>query len=354
MDAGSCHIEGTSHKGRHRRNLVSDLFLEILRNVRDRRGIHAVQGSAQRRVLKAHGLQRDIARALPDAQQRTVHGAGAVEPCRAGIGDGLVEIVVSVPLQILAFHIRVMLQAVDNAGHASGQSHFRIGHAVAHGVAGADTHWNARVLAHVHELIDKGHHKPVKVRAGNVFEVAARHDAGLKGQGHGFQIHFHSLGAGFLHLLEDVIIAAAHQNAGFPDAHVLYQLEVILVGPDPRGDLRELEPGIPAQFQSLAVLLAVDKELRLPDDAPGTGQTAHELVQIADLFRRIRVLGLLAVPEGSVRDPYLIGHANGHAAMVEHDPGDRLVVIYIPVQDRVLNILKRIVQILLLKEVRFR
>ena len=354
VDAGAGGVELAAHEGRHHRDVIADLVVEIPGDVGDGGGVHAVQAAAQAGVLHHHGLQRDVAGALADAQQRAVHRAGAVQPRRGGVGHGLVEVVVAVPLQHLAGHVGIVLQAVDDAGHAAGQGHLGIRHAIAHRVAGANLHGNARVLAHLHQLVHEGHHEAVEVRPGDVLQVAAGHDPGLKGVRDGLQVVFHALLAAHLHLLEDVVVAAGHQNARLADAQVLHQLEVLPGGADPGGDLREAIAQVHALLDGLAVLLAVDEELRLADHAVGAAQPGHQLVKVHDLLDRVGLHGLLAVPKGRVGDPDVLRHAHGHAPVVEGDAGNLVVGVDVPVQIRVRDILQRILVLALLQQIGLR
>ena len=209
------HIEGRTYKGCHRWDLIADVLLEEVRNLRDHRGIHAIQRAPQGRVLKHHGFQRHISGPLTNTQQGAVNRAGAVQPGRGGIGNRLVEIIMAVPLQAFAGHIGIVLQAVDNTGNTAGHGSFRIGNAVAHGVAGPDLHRNTGLPAQLLQFIDKGNHKTVEIGTGNILQMAAGNNAGIEGILHRTKVIIHALRAGHLHFLEDVIVRAGNQDTGF-------------------------------------------------------------------------------------------------------------------------------------------
>ena len=198
---------------------------------------------------------------------------------------------------------------------------------------------DARFLGQAGQLVHEGHHEAVEVGAGDVLQVTAGHDPGLKGVRHGLQIVLHGLAAGHLHFLEDVVVAAGHQDAGLLDAQVLDQLEIVPGGPDPGGDLREAVAQVLAAAHGLPILLAVDEELRLADDAVGAAQPRHQLVQMHDLIHRVGLHGLLPVPERGVGDPDLLRHAHGHAAVVERDARHFVERVDIPVQVRFRDVL---------------
>ena len=244
-----------------------------------------------------------------------------------------------------------MLQAVDNTGDTAGQGHFGIGDAVAHGIAGPDADGDLRLMGQLHQLVDKGYHKPVEIGAGDVLQMAPGHDPGVKGVFHRGQIVIQCLTAGHLHFLEDVVVAAGNQNAGFLDAQILHHPEVLPGGPDPCGDLREPQPQRLTALNGLPVPLAVNEKLRLADQAVRPAQSAQQLEQMLDLFRRIGIHGLLAVPEGGVRDPDIRRHGHRHPPVVEGHLGYFIIIVYIPVENRVFHILKGVAVIIFFQQV---
>ena len=248
----------------------------------------------------------------------------------------------SVPFQIFAGNIGVVLQAVDDTGHASGHGGLGVGHAVAHGVAGANLHRDSCLPGQLLQLIDEGHHEAVEIGAGDILQMAAGHNSGIEGILHHSQVVLHALAAVHLHLIEDVIVGAGHQNTRLPDAQILHQLEVLLAGANPCGDLRELQIQSHAPFQSLPILLAVDEELRLADDAIGAAQPVQQLVDLHNLVGGVGLHGLLAVPEGGIGDPDLLRHGHGHPAVVEGHLGHGAVGIHIPLQVGLGHILQRV------------
>ena len=259
----------------------------------------------------------------------------------------------AVPFQIFALHAGIVLQTVDDAGNAAGQGHLRVGDTVAHGVAGPDTDGDLGLVGKLHQFIDEGHHEAVKVRTGDILQMASGHDPGVKGVLHRGQIVVQRLPAGHLHFLEDMIVAAGHQNTGLLDAKVLHHPEVLPGGPDPGGDLREAQPQSLTAFDGLPVPLAVNEKLRLTDQAVRPAQLAQQLEQVLDLLRGVGIHGLLAVPEGGVGDPDVGRHGHRHPAVVEGHLGDLVIVIYVPVQHRVLHILKGITVVIFLQQIGF-
>ena len=155
------------------------------------------------------------------------------------------------------------------------------------------------------------------------------------------------------HFFEDVVVAAGNQDTGLLDAQVLHHPEVLPGGPDPGSDLREAQPQSLTAFDGLPVPLAVNEKLRLADQAVRPAQLAEELEQVLDLLRRVGVHGLLTIPEGSVRDPDIGRHGCRHPPVVEGHLGDLVIVIYVPVQHRVLHILKGITVVIFLQQIGF-
>ena len=138
MDSGFRHIEIFSHKWSHRRNLVAHFLLEIFCDFGYYRWIHSVQGASERSIFKNHGFQRNVARALADPKQGAVHCACAVEPSRGSVCHRLIEIVVPMPLDHVAWNPCVILQPVYNSRYASRKGRAGVRHSIAHGIAGSD------------------------------------------------------------------------------------------------------------------------------------------------------------------------------------------------------------------------
>ena len=183
--------------------------------------------------------------------------------------------------------------------------------------------------------------------------MAPGHDAGIEGILHRGKVIVQRLSTGHLHFLEDMIVAARNENSGFLDAKVLYHAEILPRGANPCGDLREPQPQRLTALNGLSVPLAVNKELRLPDKAVGPAQLAQELEQVLDLLRGVGVHGLLTVPERGVGDPDIRRHGHGHPSVVEGHLGDLVVVVYIPVQHRVLYILKGVTVVIFFQQICF-
>ena len=327
-------------------------MLEIIRDLGDDGWVHAVERAAQRRVLEHHRLERDIARALANAEQGAVDRARAVEPRGRGVDDRLVKVVVPVPLKALARHVGILLQAVDDARHAARQRRLRVGDAVAHGVARADLDRDARLPRELLQLVDKRHDKAVKIGARDILQVAARHDARRERIRHGRKVIVHGLTARHLHFLEDVVVAATDEDARLTDTEVAHEAEVLLRRADPRRDLRELQPQLHALFERLAVFLAVDEKLRLPDDAVRTAEPGEVLIDIDDLVDRVRLHGLLPVAQGRVRDPDLLGHIHRHTPVVERHLRHHALCVNVAMEVGFRYILKRIFIRILLQQIR--
>ena len=63
--------------------------------------------------------------------------------------------------------------------------------------------------------------------------------------------------------------------------------------------------------------------------------------------------GLLSIPERGIGDPDILRHRDRHTPVVEGDLGDLFVIIDIPVQDRVFDILQRIAIIVFFEKIGF-
>ena len=183
--------------------------------------------------------------------------------------------------------------------------------------------------------------------------MAARADAVGKRALDDAEILIERLLARQVHLLEDMIVRAADEDARLLDVRLLNELEIALVGADPRRDLGEFEPRILTGAEGFFILLGIEEEFRLPYEPLGAAEACHELVKIDDLLDREGRGGLLAVAEGGVRHPDLIGHIHGNMAVVEGDLGDGLVVEELAIKVGLLDVLELIAVDGILQKVRF-
>ena len=113
----------------------------------------------------------------------------------------------------------------------------------------------------------------------------------------------------------------------------------------------EPQPQRLTALNGLPIPLAVNEKFRLTDQAVRPAQLAQQLEQMLDLFRRIGIHGLLTIPERGIRDPDIRRHGHRHPPVVEGHLGHFVIIVYVPVEDRVLHILKGIAVIILFQQV---
>ena len=351
MDARTSRVECAPDKGRLRRDDIAELRFEIARDVGDGGKVHAVGRAAQGRVLDGHRLERAVARALADAEQRAVDRARAVQPRRGGVGDDLIEIVVPVPFEQFAGHFRMVVQAVHQPLHAARHARAGVVDAEAHRVAHADFDGDAALARELHQFVCERHDEAVEIGARQILKVAARLDAVRERALDDAEVLVHRLRAGEVHLFEDMIVGAAHQNARFGDACLLDELEVLFVRANPGGDFGEFQPQILAGFERGAVFFAVEEKFALPHDALRPAEAGHELEQIDDLLHRKGRGRLLPVAESSIGNPDFRGHIHGNVAVVEHHFRNLLVGINVAEQLGLGHVLQLIVIFILFEQV---
>ena len=212
-------------------------------------------------ILKHHGLQRRVPRPLPDSEQGCVDARTAIKPCSGGVGHSLVKIIVTMPLDQLVRHARMGMKGIDDALNTSWNYRAGIVHTIAHCVAGSDLDRDSILLHQLGQLKTEGHHIAIDVRPCNVFQMASGADSLLKALSDHAQIMLHGLPSRHLQLQKDMIIRAAHQNPRLLHADGLHQLEVLLAGSDPAGDLRKFISSLHAFIHRVLILFAVQKEL---------------------------------------------------------------------------------------------
>ncbi len=179
MDAGPGHVEIAADEGGIGMNLVTDFVFEIVGNFTDDCRIHAVEVAFECGVLHDHGFQGHVAGALPDSQHGAVDSGGPIEPGRSRVGDRLVEIIVAVPFQHVRADIRIVIEAVNDAGNRSGQGRSRVRDTVTHGVTGPNFDRDASLAGQFGQLVDEGHYKAIEIRPCDILQMTARDDAHL-------------------------------------------------------------------------------------------------------------------------------------------------------------------------------
>ena len=135
VDARRGGVEGAADERLGCRDRVLALPLHVLRDLGDRRRVHAVEPAHQPRVLEHQPLQRGVAGPLAVAEQGAVGGGASVQPGRAGVDQDLVEVVVAVPLQPRGRHAGVMGHGMHEARDAARRHRAGVGDAVPHRVA---------------------------------------------------------------------------------------------------------------------------------------------------------------------------------------------------------------------------
>ena len=286
----------------------------VVGQFRDHLGADAAQVVLQRDVLDHGAFQRRVAGPFAEAEQRPVQRVAAVQPGGGPVGVDAVEIVVAVPFQAVAGHAALAVQLVDHLRHAPRQLDARIVQAEAHRVADPDLDRLVlrHLLAHPHQAIHERQHEPVPVGAGRVFQVAARTNAGLERRIDHFAIRVHALLAALeLQLVEDVVVRTAGQHARLLQSGFLDQAEIAFHRADPARAFRIPVAQAPAAIERVAVVLGVQEELGLPDDAVRAAEFGQQVVQMDHLLDAVRRAGLLAVAERGVRDDDVAGPDRG-------------------------------------------
>ncbi len=246
----------------------------------------------------------------------------------------------TVPLELFRRNAAVVNERVENFRNAARQRRAGEGKPVAHGVAGPDLDRHLCLFRNLHQLLRERDDEAVEVSPCNVFEVAAGNNALLERRGNDVEVRLERVFARHIKLEEDVIVRAGGQDPGLLEPHLLHELEVVLVRPDPAGDLRIPVAALPAEPHRFPVLLRIEEKLGLADHAVRAAHAVHEVEDVGDLLRRIRRPGLLAVAEGGVRDPDVLGDVGLDKPFFEHHARDARIGEHVPVQDRLLHVLE--------------
>jgi len=352
VNAGARSGKVGAYQWRHRRDLVADHLAVIVGDLGYYLGLHAIRSPAQRSVFEHHGLERRVARPLADTEQRAVHRGYAVQPGRAGVHHRTVKVVMAMPFEQLAGEARVVVQAVGDARHRTGQRNPGVGDAKAHRVAGPDLDGNAALFGEDTQLGRQRQHKAIVVGPSHVLKVHARAGASRQGILHHAQELVHRLPAGHVQFLEDVIVGTGSQDPRLLDAHLLHEQEILTFGPNPGRDLRKGVAQVAACIDRLALPLGVNKELALADDAVRAAQFVQVFVQLHDLLDGVRLAGLLPIAESRVRDVQVLRRIHRDVTVVEGDFGHLAVTVEVPVEMGLIDVLQLVTVLLLLERMR--
>ena len=172
--------------------------------------------------------------------------------------------------------------------------------------------------------------------------MASRTDPLLQTIPDNTQIVVHRLPPGHLQFQKNMIIRTADQNAGLLHADLPDQLKVLPAGTDPACNLRITIAPLHTFIDSIPVLLAVQEEFTGTDHTVWAAQFMQMIVDRDDLFRRVRRPGLLAVPEGRIRDPDILRHIVGHRPVIERNLRNLGIRKHIPENIRFLHIIQNI------------
>ena len=162
------------------------------------------------------------------------------------------------------------------------------------------------------------------------------------------QIFVQSLGPRKIHLFKNVIVRAGNQYARFLYLHLLDQLKVLGIGPYPGGYFRKGQIHFTAKLHRFFILVAVKEKFALAYQSARSAQAGKQLVKMSYLLGRKGRAGLLAVPEGGIGYPKLLGSEHGHFPMIEGNLGHAFIVEQLAVKVGLLYVLELIVVIVLL------
>ena len=332
VDARAGGVEVLARKGVVVGDTVVEFLLEVLGDFRNHRGIGGLVVAGEGNVVDDQRLKRGVARALPEAHQRAVDAAAAVEPCGYTVDEHLVEVVVAAPSQPRAGDARIVGEGAHDALHRTRKRRAGEGHAVTHRIAEADFDGHGGFLREFHELARERQAEAVDVGAGHVLEVAARHDAPFERLGDDLEVVVHGLFARFTELEEDMVVGHAGEQAHFVEFHVMGDFEVVHIGAYPARDPREAVAAGPAHFDGFPVFRRIHEEFGRLNQAAFAAELVQQIEDARDLFDRVGRAGLLAVAEGGVRDEHGLGRAGDEEGVVEFDAADMRIRENVPVQ----------------------
>ena len=340
MDSSPGGIEIRPHKRIIRRNIVLDPVPEKFRHIGDRGGIDAVMDAGDGHPVEHQPLDRGIAGAFTETEERSVDRRAAVKPGGDAVGQDFMKIVVTVPFELFGRGFGIVQDRLNDRRYAAGQRRIRIGHPVAHRIAQPDLDLDPGSFAHFVEFVDHRDHKPENIGAGQVFQMTAWHDTIFQCGSHDLLVAVQCLTPVLFQLQENVVIGAGSQDPGLFQTQRFHQFEIILVRPDPGGHLREIIAQRQTGFHRLAVFLSIQEKFTLADQSADAADPVHELEQLRDLLHGVRRTRLLTVAESRIGDPDLLRTAHRNTLIHKIHCGYPFIGERIPEQIRFQHILQ--------------
>src|SRR3990170_5083985 len=114
-----------------------------------------------------------------------------------------------------------------------------------------------------------------------------------------------------------MVIRGRAENASFLESHLLGQLEIALYRPDPSRNFRVFIASLKAFSDCFLILFIIQEKLTLANKTLFAPELVNQVVEVYYLFDCVRRTGLLSIPEGCVRDPYLIWHVHRVEPIIE-------------------------------------
>lgn len=125
-------------------------------------------------------------------------------------------------------------------------------------------------------------------------------------------------------------------------ARLLDQLEVLLVGANPRRDFGKIVAEILAGMERFLVLIGVQKEFGLANQSLRAAQTVLSEYRWTICSTVNGLDRLLTVAEGGIGHPDFVRHVFRHMAHVESDLRDGFIVVQFAIKVRLCDILQAV------------
>ncbi len=146
MDSCSRRIAFYSYERVVFRDIDLDDFPVILCDFRDNSCIDSAISSFESDIFDDCPFERRVSCAFTVSDQRCVERRDSMQPCGDGIDVDLVEVVVSVPFQLLRGDAQFLVECLGQFGDRSRQDCAWVGESVTHRVTESDLDWDLGLL----------------------------------------------------------------------------------------------------------------------------------------------------------------------------------------------------------------
>ena len=139
-----------------------------------------VMVSSELTVLEKHSFKRCVSTSFADSEECGVYACASVHPCGNGVCDGIMKVIMSVPLDLFRKKSAFVSENTHQLAYASRNTSVRERVRNSEGVAGTDLQFHTIALAEIIEVFDERNDEAVNIGSCHIFQVTTGTDPVFK------------------------------------------------------------------------------------------------------------------------------------------------------------------------------